>query len=160
MSDEITISLSITPTWSILKDVKEKTASHMQSKGYREDIIDATTMCASELIENAIKYGAERPDGMTISFDLKTDGKKIMISVSNGVRTDIDRKNVFEHIQKIQSNSDPAKLYTERLVELMNNPRPGISQLGLYRIAYEGEFYLDCSFDNNTLTITAQRALR
>lgn len=159
MSDEFTISLSITPTWSILKDVKEKTASYMHSKGYAEDVIDATIMCASELIENAIKYGSERPDGTTISFDLKTDSKTIIISVSNGVRTDEDRKNVFEHIEKLRNNTDPAKLYTDRLMELMNNPRPGISQLGLYRIAYEGEFSLDCSFANNTLTILAKRKL-
>jgi hypothetical protein len=39
----------------------------------------------------------------------------------------------------------------------MDNPKPGVSQLGLYRIAYEGEFKLDYIYQNGILTVKAER---
>lgn len=156
-NNEVTISLSITPTWSILNNVQQKTEKFVKSKGLNKDMIDATIMCASELVENAIKYGSEKPDGSNITFDLSFQSGEIRVKVSNGVKSEGDKDNVFEHIEKVKSSESPAKLYTDRLMELMENPKPGISQLGLYRIAYEGEFHLDCSFDNNILTIIATR---
>jgi hypothetical protein len=61
------------------------------------------------------------------------------------------------HIDEIRNSDDPAELYTRRLQELMDNTVKGKTQLGLYRIAYEGEFSLSYRIDNSRLTIIAER---
>ena len=157
MSNDVKISLSITPTWSILKDVREKTEKFVKSKGVAPEIIEATIMCASELVENAIKYGSDQPDNCNINFDLRAENNKIIVQVSNGIKEQKDVNSVVEHITKISNSDDPSKLYTERLMELMENPKPGISQLGLYRISYEGQFILDSKVSDSMLTIIAER---
>jgi hypothetical protein len=155
--DEVTISLSITPTWSILKEVQEKTEQFMKNKNTKSDIIEATIMCASELVENAIKYGSSNTGQSHITFDLCTIDDVVFIKVSNGIKDENDVRNVKTHIDKVKKTNDPGKLYTERLMQLMDNSKPGISQLGLYRIAYEGEFKLDYTYNNRILTIKAER---
>jgi len=159
MSDDVSFNISIKPTWSIVRELQDKTAQFMSEKNKPKDISDAAIMCATELIENAVKYGTEKPDGTNIDFELHADNEKIIIKVTNGIKSKTDSNNVIEHIDKIKSSDDAAQLYTERLMELMENPKPGVSQLGLYRIAYEGEFALDYNYKNETLTIIAQRMI-
>jgi hypothetical protein len=43
--------------------------------------------------------------------------------------------------------------------ELMANPAQTDSRLGLLRIAYEGQFRLDHTYEKSLLTITAERNL-
>jgi hypothetical protein len=158
--EDISISLSITPTWSILKDIQDRTGSCLNRSGASRDVAEATVMCASELLENAIKYGSSDSGTNNISFDLGIHDGMIRIRVSNGIRDEQDVRNVKSHIGKIKSSPDPGTLYTERLRELMENQKPGISQLGLYRIAYEGEFALDFAYRDNILMIQAERPFR
>ena len=157
MAEGVSINVLIKPTWSIIKDIQEKTMKYMESREKNKDLTEATMMCVTELIENAIKYGIEKPDGRNIEFDLVADEKKIRIMISNGIKSESDLKNVTTHIDSISASSDPAQLYTERLMELMENPKPGVSQLGLYRIAYEGEFKLSYKYESNIMTIIAER---
>jgi hypothetical protein len=156
-ADEVTISLSITPTWSILKDVREKTEEFMKKKKTTEEIIDSTVMCAVELVENSIKYGSSAKGKNNINFDLTTEGDVVRIKVSNGINDELDVKTVKLHIDRIKASNDPGTLYTERLQQLMENPKPGVSQLGLYRIAYEGEFKLDYTYSHGLLSVIAER---
>ena len=156
-NDEVNISLSITPTWSILKDVQEKTEQFMKKKNTKSDTIEAAIMCASELVENAIKYGSSNTGESNITFDLSTIDDKVCIKVSNGIKDENDALNVKTHIDRLKKTGDPGKLYTERLMQLMDNPKPGVSQLGLYRIAYEGEFKLDYTYHNRILIVIAER---
>lgn len=158
--DEVTISLCITPTWSILKEIRDKTATFMSRKGAGRDITEATIMCAVELVENAIKYGSSSPGRSNITFDLNADSETVRIRVSNGVKDEKDALNVKTHIDRIRASGNPSALYTERLRQLMIKPRPGESLLGLYRIAYEGEFTLDYSYRDDILKVLAERKYR
>jgi hypothetical protein len=158
--DEVAITLSITPTWSILKEVQEKTEQFMKNKNAKGEYIDATVMCASELVENAIKYGSSISDQNLITFELSTGDGRICIKVTNGIKDEKDVRNVKIHIDRLKKTKDPGLLYTERLRELMDNPKPGASQLGLYRIAYEGEFRLDYQYQNRVLKVKAERNYR
>lgn len=156
-TDELTISLSITPTWSILKEVQDKTEQFVKNKNMKTEYIDATIMCASELVENAIKYGSSINGQNLIHFELGTTDGRVYINVSNGIRNEMDLREVKIHIENLKKTNDPGSLYTERLRQLMDNPKPGVSQLGLYRIAYEGEFKLDYMCQNGVLTVQAAR---
>ncbi|MCP4137797.1 MAG: hypothetical protein GY754_42945 [bacterium] len=157
MSDEMAINVSIKPTWSIVNEIQEKCTAFMESKGKDKDLTEATMMCVTELIENAVKYGTEKPGGGNIEFELHADNDRVSVVVSNGINADDDITILISNIDRIKATDDPAQLYTERLMELMENPKPGVSQLGLFRIAYEGEFSLDYKYENNVLTISADR---
>src|SRR4030067_1970894 len=135
---EVQISLTITPTWTILKEVQKKIEDFMNKKRFSTELIEASIMCASELVENAIKYGSAGTDQDNIKFDLKTENGRIVIKVSNGVKDERDFLNVKERVDKLKKSKNPAELYMERLKELMESPKPGESQLGLDRVGYEG----------------------
>jgi len=159
MTSSNSVNITIHPTWNIIKEIQEKTSKFIEGLNLSKDFSDSTVMCATELIENAIKYGSEKPGGGNIEFNLNTDGKKIVIMISNGVRSEDEIRVCVMHIEKIKNSKDPSALYTERLKELMKNPKPGVSQLGLYRIAYEGKFRLDYTYRDRVLTITACRKI-
>jgi hypothetical protein len=157
VNDDMKISLSITPTWSLINEIKDKTEKFLKEKNASRELIDATIMCSTELMENAIKYGSTNKKEVNINFDLSLFPGKLCVTVTNDVENDKDAKNVRDHIDRLKKTKDAAKLYIDRLSQLMENPKPGISQLGLYRIAYEGEFALDYDYKNNILTVRAER---
>lgn len=158
-NDQVTINLKITPTWSLIKEVQAKAEKFMTEKGKSQEVIEAAIMCATELIENAVKYGSEKPDGSTIDFDLRATDDIISVTVTNGYHDERDLRNVIDHIEKIKASDDPSVLYIERLQQLLENPKPGVSQLGLYRIAYEGGFNLDYKHKDKLLTVVAEKAI-
>ncbi len=155
MSDKIVVRYSLSSTWDIVKNIKDEIKRCFSSK--ETELLDATMMTAAELIENAVKYGGVTPDGVGVQFELKIDDNRINIEVSNSVVSEENCKILEEHIEKINSSDNPAELYNQRLMELMENPKPGESQLGIYRIVYEGEFKLDYKYSDNKLIITARR---
>ncbi len=157
MNRQTPIKLKIKPAWNIINTVQEKAVNYMNSMGFTKEVTEATMMCATELVENAIKYGAENKDSNSIDFDLSAENGRITVVIANGIKSERDLDNVISHIDRIRNTKDPADLYTDRLVELMNNPKPDASRLGLYRIAYEGAFSLTYRFAENILTITAVR---
>jgi hypothetical protein len=116
-------------------------------------------MAIIELVENAVKYGSSIPGKEGVEFDFKIDNNNIIIKISNGLIHEKDGITVANNINKIKSSNNPMELYIQRLKELLEKPVEGVSQLGLYRIAYEGRFNLDYSIDNNILTITAYRTI-
>lgn len=157
MNKKIEISHTLQSTWEVLKSVREEISNALKESD--QHVIDATVMTASELIENAIKYGKKTSQNEGVEFRLNIDDGCILIKVSNGIISDSDYENVKTHIEKINKSEDPARLYTMRLMELMENAEPGVSQLGLYRIAYEGEFKLDYERNKDVLIIKASRKI-
>src|SRR4030065_1844886 len=91
---EVKIHLSIKPTWSILKEVHEKTESFLKNKNFKTDFIEATVMCGAELVENAIKYGSEDEGHSIITFDLTTHEGEVVITATNGIMDEEDAVNV------------------------------------------------------------------
>ena len=157
MSNEDIIQVSIEPAWSTVKNINDQIIDLLPGKG--QMIVDSVRMVTTELIENAVKYCEPTPDMPDIEFELKIRSNIVTIRVVNGVKTVKNADAVQNNIDKIRNSDDHAALYMNRLTELMENPLPGESQLGLYRIAYEGKFSLDYEFENNILTIIAERKL-
>lgn len=155
--EELSFKVSIKPTWKIVQEIRDETQKIITKKGKDKDVIDAIMMCVSELIENAVKYGSAVSESVNIDFNMNWDENTVKIQVSNGVQSDKDAKNIIDRIEKIKMSNDPAKLYVDRLMELLENPRQGASQLGLYRIAYEGGFKINYSYKDQVLTIFAEK---
>lgn len=157
MTNTKSINIAIVPTWDKVRIVLEQTEMFLAGKD--QNLISATTMSVTELIENAVKYGTMTPAGDDITFNMSVDDHAVCIEIANGVRSDEDVESVREIIDYINHTNDPQMLYVQRLKELIEDPRPGVSKLGLYRISYEGQFDLSYTFEKGVLTITARRGL-
>jgi hypothetical protein len=114
-------------------------------------------MSSSELIENAIKYGNGKLNNKKIFFNISKEKNKIIIKVKNDANTVKNLKKVDLILSSIKNNDNTELLYITKLKEIMKHPDLFESQLGFYRIAYEGKFNLDYSYDNHILSITAVR---
>lgn len=155
---DVTLTFSITPAWEVVKNIEDKIRNIFHTDD--SEIFYSTIMTVSELIENAVKYGSASPTSKSININFVADAKNIIIIVSNPVE-DEGRVNVVKtHIERINNSKDPQQLYIQRLQELLENPHSKNSQLGLYRIVYEGGFSLNYGYENNILTIKALRKLK
>ncbi|MCU0289940.1 MAG: PilZ domain-containing protein [Acidobacteria bacterium] len=148
------IKVSIEPTWNIVLNINDRIDEIVPDA--KIEIIDAMRMVSTELVENAVKYGEPVPGMTGIEYELIVDEDQISIRVDNGVVTSSNVKEVEKSIEKITRAKDRFKLYTARLAELMESPKLGESQLGLYRIAYEGNCDLAFKYENNILSVMAK----
>ncbi|MBF0120153.1 MAG: hypothetical protein HQK79_15065 [Desulfobacterales bacterium] len=143
--------------WNNVRKIREQLDSIFSDTD--EGFKDACKMVASELIENSIKYGQDIEASKGVELDVIIEDGKIVLKSVNRLISMIDFDNVKFHIDRINASDNPEELYISRLQELMDSSKHGQSQLGLYRIAYEGEFKLDYNLSNNVLIVTASRNL-
>jgi hypothetical protein len=121
-----------------------------------ESLRAATVMVTSELLENAVKYGEEVPAAQNIKVSLTVTEASIIVKVING---SADAKGVAalaRRVDEIMSAPDKSVLYFARLEQLMSDPTES-GRLGLYRIAFEGQFDIQLSYQDQVVVITATR---
>ncbi len=153
----IVYKYDITPVWDIARQIRTKVESIL--KGESKGLQDACKMVTSELLENAIKYGSsvDARDNRGIQFEIYVGNELISIKVINRIIDPSDFECFREHIVKIKTSKNPEQLYIQQLSALLENPKLNQSLLGLYRIAFEGEFKIDYVFEDNILTVIAER---
>ncbi len=122
------------------------------------ELQSATMMTASELVENAIKYGESVPAAPKIGVALTLADNKVRIETVNGSRNPSRVAVLLVTVDQIAKAPDREALYLARLEQAMITPSAS-GQLGLYRIAFEGRFDLSCSYDDGVVRVTATRAL-
>jgi len=114
-------------------------------------------MVAAELAENVVKYGESSSEDGYGHVELDVTADSVIIRSRNGVRA--ERAAVVAGIiDRIASADDPLELYADRMRAILEDPQE-TSQLGLYRIASEGEFALTYQYEDSILVITATRSL-
>lgn len=115
-------------------------------------------MVASELVENAIKYGENVANHPGIEVSLVCDEHTLSLTVANGASSSAAVHELKRHTDALAQSPDKSELYMKRMLALMDHP-DGCSRLGLYRIGFEGQFDLECSYDDGVVRMTATRAL-
>lgn len=157
MEPMIHLAYQIDPIWEIVKQIREQVGGALAA--YPEELRQACQMTASELIENAVKYGAVVGVGAGITFDLTVTDQQITIAVSNRILAQEDYAEVQQHLARLNAAGASAEaLYLERLQTLLVMEHPEEkTQLGLYRIAYEGQFTLQYRYEQDILTMIAAR---
>jgi hypothetical protein len=144
-------------SWGFIARVRATVSEALRS--HSADVRDAAVMVASELAENVIKYG-EALDGDDCGYVSLAPGETaILIRTVNGVSSAGRAAAVMERIRAIQACEDVGALYASRMQQMLLNPSDVESQVGLLRIAYEGNFRLSSSYDGRVLVITAERRL-
>lgn len=155
MSDPITVDCVIEPFWHVIDRIRERVERSLSA--YGGELAGAGAMIASELLENAVKYGHPGPDGPAVGFRMEADDHRIRIHVTNRLRSPEDADRLRDHIDRIMNALDPAALYIERLEYLMDHPGADRALLGLCRMVYEGAFSLNLTRKDDDITITAVR---
>jgi hypothetical protein len=120
-----------------------------------EEFRAAATMAGLELAENVIKHGTGSSAG---SVTVSVREGEVVISTQNQVASTQRAEAVRARIREI-ADKGAREMYVKRMLELMERPDAQGSGLGLFRIAYEGEFRLSCEVLGERLCISARRRL-
>ncbi len=143
----------VTPIWALVSSVRNRIRDLLAKKD--EEVAMAVSFAASELIENAIKYG--KPE---IEIDCTLDYPDIILSVSNITENRTDQEELKKHIDTIRVAEDPFELYVQQLRKMMEHPDSNArTQVGLYKIVCEGKFTLDYTMTDDHVTVIARRNL-
>ena len=129
----------------------------MELKAYEQSIIESSEIAASELIENAIKYGIATEDAPAVEFKFKCNSKHIEICVTNGIESIGSINELILCMEKIKTSTNKQELYIQRLQAILEQPNPSGSKLGLYRILSETEFDLSYKIEGQKLIVWAIR---
>jgi hypothetical protein len=150
------LRISVPSLWDLVRDVRATVATDLKADD--PDLRDAAVMAASELVENAIKYGHSVRGQEAALLELEKAGGKLVIRIRSGVRDRVLADATLKRIDDIRKAPDKHALYIGRMHELAKSPNSG-SQLGLYRICSEGGFDLAATIQGDVLQITATREL-
>jgi hypothetical protein len=156
MGNPSNIEMSFPVSWGRLAEVRAAAEQLLQA--HSSDARDAVVMAALELAENVIKYGEPLENDSVGSVRvIMQDGQVTVVSTS-GVSCAERGAAVVAHVERI-AGGDPMSIYVERLQFLAENPHESATQLGLCRVAFEGEFALSASYEHPRLVIEAQRSV-
>ena len=150
------LNSSLPHAWDQIRKIRKNVGDALRD--YDPALATAAMMVTSELIENAVKYGEEVPASTQIKLSMTMNEGRLIISVTNGCIDGPGVRGLETRIREIQEAPDKATLYMERLEELLAEPTES-GKLGLYRIAFEGEFDLSYSYGDSVVCITATRSL-
>ncbi|MDA3901516.1 MAG: hypothetical protein PF637_13490 [Spirochaetes bacterium] len=157
MSAMVSMSASMPPTWSLVKEIRKNSSEYLESNRESGISSEAVIMVVCELVENAVKYGVRASDGTCLDFSLSISGSQVEINITNGLGVLDDYYSVASAVDAINSSDSREQLYRSRLLQIYHSPVSEKGYLGLYRIAYEGEFDIACHLDGDLLHLRAWR---
>lgn len=150
------LEIEVPIVWEYVRRVRQQVEAALAHVD--EDQRSAAVMVASELLENAIKYGVAVPLLSRTRVTLQYSPTQIEIRVDNGLVEMGAYERVRAIVESMNDETACERLYLARIQELIDNPFQK-NQLGLYRIGYEGKFSLSCNLENQVLSMTARRNL-
>lgn len=150
------LTIEIQNDWRFVRSIKGRIQDELSE--LPERVRYAAGMTTAELVGNAIKYGAKGSGGPPARLSFVVTSGRIVIAVSNQVLQQEHVREVRTRVDQLAQTANKEALYLQRLQELLQHPSASC-QLGLYRIAYEGGFRLDCLYEGTILTIKATRDL-
>lgn len=118
-------------------------------------------MVTGELLENALKYGLWTRSTPQQAFRLRVvgDTERTVVSVENPVRGGgRDVKQLLDTLAWIRGFGSKEEAYRARLLEIARERQEGVSQLGLVRVAYEGNCDISADVVGESLRVTAEIA--
>jgi len=157
------LSLEARPMWQELEPVRKKCHAFLTALHYQAALRESIVMIASELMENAVKYGYFCGNRDKIPLTLSVDRGSIVIEVRSpldlspsGTIRNLDC--VLKRMRRFQSATDAyldrLSLVSEKHIE---DPQ---SRMGLARIAYEGNATIDFYVDSDDfLVVCATRKI-
>ena len=152
------LSIAIDPIWGTVREIRAKVGALLTP--YSTELRLAATMTASELLENAIKYGESVARAARIVFSLGLADGIIRIETVNGCNDHENVQRLQARLRRLATADNPKALYLNCIHELLESAAGnGGSGLGLYRIAAEGGFTLSCHYEDGVVGVLATRSI-
>jgi hypothetical protein len=148
------LELSFQPMWPNVRKIRQEVSAVLES--WSSQLREAAVMTASELVENAIKYGETVPAAPSVTFSLEAHPGRLQIRVVNGSTNVSGVGELSRRVDELARATDRQALYLARLEQLLAHPDDS-GKLGVYRIGFEGGFDLACDYTNSVVTVTATR---
>jgi hypothetical protein len=140
--------------WPNVRKIRQQVGATLEA--CRPELRSAAVMTASELVENAIKYGENVTAAPTVSFSLEVGGGKLVIRVVNGSTNAAGVGELQRRVNELSGATNKQALYQARLEQLLAH-QDDSGKLGIYRIGFEGGFELALDYSNDVVTVTATR---
>lgn len=150
------IETEIQPAWHLVRAIRQQVAEALSD--YSPELRTAAMITASELVENAVKYGDGVIAASTIRFSISICGDEMCIRVINGSTNRAAVEGLLTRVDEIRGTPDKEALYLGRLQQLVACPGES-GKLGLYRMAFEGQFELTGTYEDGVVTMTASRRM-
>jgi hypothetical protein len=148
------LELSFQPMWPNVRMIREQVGAALES--CRQELRSAAMMTASELVENAIKYGESVPGAPSVTFSMEANSGRLSIRVVNGSTNLPGVAELERRVKELAGAEDKQVLYFARLEQLLAHTEES-GKLGVYRIGFEGGFDLALDYQNHVVTVTATR---
>ena len=135
----------LAPDWDAAKREWAPLKAFFAECGLDANEAYAMAMTASELLENAIKYGDWSKKDDVITLAIEVSQRAVVVEVENPVIDDpASVRQLDDRIQWMRGFQSPFQAYVERLKQVSSQSyEEGESGLGLCRIAYEARCLLD-----------------
>ncbi len=142
--------------WDEVERVRNETMSFLQGHAFGEETVQSLGMVASELCENAVKYGCftgahENNPAIEVIVRFNEQRSRVLIRVIGPVQIGNNPhfRRFKETLDWLQSHENPMEAYLERMQAVaLTDPMDSKSGLGLPRIAYEGQSLLSYELDD------------
>lgn len=148
------LQLTFEPMWPNVREIRRQVGEALED--CPAPLRSAAIMTASELVENAIKYGERVPAAKTVTFVLEATAESLCIRVVNGSTNTVGVAELDRRVQELRRADDKQALYLSRLEQLLADADES-GKLGIYRIGFEGGFDLDLDYMNDVVSVTATR---
>jgi hypothetical protein len=148
------LQLTFEPMWPNVREIRQRVGAALED--CPPQLRSAAIMTASELVENAIKYGESVPAAATVTFELEATSEMMFIRVVNGSTNSAGVAELERRVHELRSAGDKQALYLARLEQLLADADES-GKLGIYRIGFEGGFDLQLDYMDDVVTMTATR---
>src|SRR5579884_3199850 len=105
------LKLCIQPDWAEVDLVRQESAAFLRSRGIDPDAIDALSMVACEMTENAVKYGRFGERARTIDVSVTHGPEAVTVEVRSPVGDPQNVTKLDHMIQWIRGHQDPFEAY-------------------------------------------------
>ena len=149
MQSEPMIDLVVPSEWNRIDAVRSVTdhVMHAVARVAPTEFARSLGMVASELMENAVKYGKEGED---VSFRMQQQGPSMLISVTNmSDPTRSPPSRLHARVAWLASFETALEAYRASIGKLDEDDTVGGAGLGLARILFEGECTLHCQLHDD-----------
>jgi anti-sigma regulatory factor (Ser/Thr protein kinase) len=151
---EAHLQITFEPMWPNVREIRQRVGIALEE--CPAQLRSAAIMTASELVENAIKYGERVAAAKTVTFVLEATSDLLLVRVVNGSTNAAGVAELQRRVQELRGAADKQALYLARLEQLLADAGES-GKLGIYRIGFEGGFDLELEYTNDVVTVTATR---
>ena len=151
---EARLELTFQPMWPNVRKIRQQVGAALEA--CRQELRTAAMMTASELVENAIKYGESLPAAPSVTLSLEATAGQIFIRVVNGSTNLAGVAELERRVRDLATATNKQTLYLARLEQLLAHADDS-GKLGIYRIGFEGGFDFALDYRNDVVTMTATR---